>query len=177
MVAKKTILDDVYILEPEIFADERGFFARSWSTSELATIGVETTFVEGNLSFNNRRGTLRGMHYQAAPHAQAKLVRCTRGAIYDVAVDLRPESPTFKRWFGIELSADNRLMLYLPGDFGHGYLTLEDETEVYYQVSSAYAPESSRGFRWNDPAFQIEWPHGDELIINPRDRQYPDFQT
>lgn len=175
MIAKTTNLDGVLIIEPEIFRDERGFFARAWSEQELGALGEPTTFVEGNLSFNKKRGTLRGMHYQAEPHAQAKLVRCNRGAIYDVAVDLRRDSPTFKQWFGAELSAENRFMLYVPGDFGHGYLTLTDDSEVYYQVSAGYAPESSRGFRWNDPAFNIQWPEVAELIINQRDSDYPDF--
>jgi dTDP-4-dehydrorhamnose 3,5-epimerase len=175
MIAKATKLAGAFIIEPEYFADERGFFARSWSEQELGALGEPIRFVEGNLSFNNKRGTLRGMHYQAQPYAQAKLVRCNRGAIYDVAVDLRPHSPTFKQWIGAELSAENRLMLYVPGDFGHGYLTLSDDAEVYYQVSAAYAPDSSRGFRWNDPAFNIQWPEVDELIINQRDIDYPDF--
>ena len=176
MIVKNTTLEGVLVIEPERFEDERGFFARAWSEKDLAEFGVESKFVEGNISFNNKRGTLRGMHYQGAPHEQAKLVRCTRGSIYDVAVDLRPRSPTFGQWLGIELTAGNRRLLYLPGDFGHGYLTLEDETEVYYQVTAAYAPESSRGFRWNDPAFGMEWPKVDELLINQRDRTYPDFK-
>lgn len=175
MIAKATQLSGSFIIEPEEFADERGFFARSWSDQELAALGVESQFIEGNMSFNKQAGTLRGMHYQAKPYGQAKLVRCTRGSIYDVGVDLRADSPTFKQWVGVELSAENRLMLYLPGDFAHGYLSLVDNTEVHYQVTGIYSPESARGFRWNDPAFGIQWPPLDKLQINERDRQYPDF--
>jgi len=175
MILNKTNLAGIFILEPERFDDERGFFARAWSESELAARGVESKFIEGNISFNQHRGTLRGMHYQAAPFGQAKLVRCTRGAMFDVGIDMRPQSPTFKQWLGVELSAQNRLMLYLPGDFAHGYLTLEDETEVHYQVSQVYVPRANRGVRWDDPAFGIEWPATEELVINERDQNYPNF--
>jgi len=176
MIAKATKLPGAFIIEPEIFADERGFFARVWSEQELSALGVESRFIEGNLSFNKQACTLRGMHYQAAPYGQAKLVRCARGAIYDVGVDLREDSETFKQWVGVELSTENRLMLYLPGQFAHGYLTLEDDTEVHYQVTRVFSPESARGFRWDDPAFGIQWPPLDALKINKRDREYPDFK-
>ncbi|HEV7743978.1 MAG TPA: dTDP-4-dehydrorhamnose 3,5-epimerase [Pyrinomonadaceae bacterium] len=176
MIVTETKLGGVFILEPERFDDERGFFARAWSETELAALGAEARFVEGNLSFNNKRGTLRGIHYQTPPHGQGKLVRCTRGAIYDVAVDLRSHSSTFGQWIGAELTASNRRMMYLPGDFGHGYLTLEDETEVHYQVTATYAPESCAGFRWDDPVLAIIWPKIDELIINERDLEYPEFK-
>lgn len=176
MIVRKTKLEGVLVLELERFEDERGFFARAWSEKELAALGVDHRFVEGNVSHNIKRGTLRGMHYQAAPHAQAKLVRCTRGTVYDVAVDIRPGSPTFGQSFDIELTDRNGLMLYVPGDCGHGYLTLEDDTEVYYQVTGVYKPESSRGFRWDDPAFNIDWPQMGELLINERDLEYPDFK-
>lgn len=175
MVTKETKLKGAFVIKPERFADERGFFAPLWSEQVLVALGVEGRFVEGNASFNQRRGTLRGMHYQAAPHAQAKLVRCTRGAVFDVGVDLRPESPTFRQWIGVELSEQNGLLLYVPGDFGHGYLTLEDNSELYYQVTDVYDPAAARGFRWDDPAFQIAWPDTDELIIVQRDREYPNF--
>lgn len=175
MIVTNTNLAGAFILEPEIFEDERGYFAKAWSEKELSALGVEASFVEGNVSFNNRRGTLRGMHYQASPYGQAKLVRCTRGSIYDVGVDLRRDSSTFGKWLAIELTAGSGKMLYLPGDFGHGYVTLEDDTEVYYQVTQVYTPESSRGFRWNDPAFGIEWPRFDQLYLNQRDREYPDY--
>lgn len=176
MIAKATKLPGMFIIEPEQFEDERGFFARSWSEQELTALGAESRFIEGNMSFNKQAGTLRGMHYQAAPYGQAKLIRCTQGSIYDVGVDLRKDSETFKQWVGIELSAENRLMLYLPGDFAHGYLTLEDDTEVHYQVTGVYSPGSARGFRWDDPAFSIQWPAVDALKINKRDREYPDFK-
>jgi len=176
MITKATKLPGAFIIEPETFADERGFFARVWSEQELAALGVESGFIEGNLSFNKRAGTLRGMHYQAAPYGQAKLVRCTRGSIFDVGIDLREDSETFKQWIGLELSAQNRLMLYLPGSFAHGYLSLEDDTEVHYQVTKPFAPEYARGFRWDDSAFQIQWPAVDQLNINDRDRSYPDFK-
>jgi dTDP-4-dehydrorhamnose 3,5-epimerase len=176
MIVKETPLKGAFVIEPERFEDDRGFFARAWSEQELAGRGAEARFVEGNLSHNHRRGTLRGLHYQAAPHGQAKLVRCTRGSVFDVGVDLRPGSPTFRRWVGVELSAANRLMLYLPAEFAHGYLALEDDTEVYYLVTHPYAPESGRGARWDDPAFRIEWPEVGALILNERDRTYSDFQ-
>ncbi len=177
MIAKDTGLSGAFIIEPEQFEDQRGFFARLWSEQELRTLGVEGHFIESNMSFNKKAGTLRGMHYQTAPFGQAKLVRCTQGSIYDVGVDLRPDSDTFRRWIGIELSAENRRMLYLPGDFAHGYLSLTDNTEVHYQVTAVYAPQAAGGFRWNDPAFNIEWPEVSDLNINERDREYPDFKT
>ncbi|MEP6569272.1 MAG: dTDP-4-dehydrorhamnose 3,5-epimerase [Acidobacteriota bacterium] len=173
----QTKLQGAFILEPELFPDERGFFARAWTEQELRACGVASRFVEGNLSFNRQAGTLRGMHYQAHPHGQAKLVRCVRGSIYDVGVDLRKDSETFGEWVGVELSAENRIMLYLPGDFGHGYLTLTADTEVHYQVTAPWAPEYSRGFRWNDPAFNLEWPKVDKLIVNKRDLEYSDFKA
>lgn len=171
----ETKLKGAFIVEPQRFADERGFFAQVWSEAEFAAAGIEARFVENNLSFSRRRGTLRGMHFQTAPYAQGKLVRCTRGAIFDVGIDLRPGSPTFKQWVGVELSADNRRMLYLPGEFAHGFQTLEDDTEVFYQVSAVYAPAHNSGVRWDDPAFRVEWPHADERVIIARDREYPDF--
>ena len=175
MSIKATHLKGAFIIEPRFFEDERGFFSQAWSRKEFEALGVEGRFIQGNLSFNRRKGTLRGMHYQAAPHGQAKLVRCTRGAVFDVGIDLRPDSPTFRQWVGVELSAENRRLLYVPADFAHGYLTLEDDSEVHYLVTGSYAPESARGARWNDPAFGVEWPRAEELIINERDRTYPDF--
>ena len=175
MIIKETNVQGAFIIEPQRFEDERGFFARAWSEDELAKLGVTARFIEGNFSFNKRRGTLRGLHYQAMPHGQAKLVRCTKGVVFDVGVDLRPESPTFCQWVGVELSAENRLMLYVPAEFAHGYQTLTDETEVWYQVTAPYVPESSRGARWNDPAFGVQWPDVPERIIIQRDRDYPDF--
>lgn len=164
-------------MEPEKFEDERGFFAHSWSEREFALRGLPSRLVECSISFNRKRGTLRGMHYQAAPHGQVKLVRCTMGSIYDVIIDLRPGSPTFKQWVGVELAAGNHRMLYIPKDFAHGFQTLENKTEVFYQMSDVYAPESARGVRWNDPAFGIAWPAARNRIINERDGTYPDFPT
>lgn len=172
---KETKLSGAFIVEARLLEDERGFFARSWSRGEFEERGLDARLVECNISFNRRRGTLRGMHFQAAPHAQAKLVRCTMGAIHDVIVDLRPESPTFRQWVGLELSAENRRMLFVPEGLAHGFQTMEDDSEVFYQMSDHYAPETGRGVRWDDPAFAIEWPEVSERIMNERDRQYPDF--
>ncbi|HSE30653.1 MAG TPA: dTDP-4-dehydrorhamnose 3,5-epimerase [Pyrinomonadaceae bacterium] len=175
MSLTKTKLQGCFIIEPERFDDERGFFARLWSKSELASAGLDIQFVEANLSLNRKKNTLRGLHYQSKPHEQGKLVRCSRGAIYDVAVDLRPESPTYKQWMGLELSYENGLMLFVPGGCAHGFQTLVDNSEVFYQVTNTYAPASSCGVRWNDPAFNIEWPEAPERIMIARDREYPDF--
>ena len=176
MIATQTKLNGAYIIEPERFEDERGFFARAWSATELAAVGAVGKFVEANLAFNHKRGTLRGLHWQAAPHGQAKLVRCTRGSVFDVGVDLRPDSTTYGQWTSVELSAANRLMLYVPEGFAHGYLTLEDDSEVLYLVTGDYEPASGRGARWNDPAFGIRWPDVDQVIVNERDSNYPDFR-
>lgn len=176
MIFTETKLKGAFIVEPDIFEDERGFFARSWLQHEFAQQGLDSRLVECNISFNRLKGTLRGMHYQSAPHGQAKLVRCTMGAIYDVIVDLRPGSATSKQWVSVELTALNRLMLYIPEDFAHGFQSVEDDTEVFYQMSSSYAPEYVRGVRWNDPAFNISWP-GIDVRINERDRLYPDFRS
>jgi dTDP-4-dehydrorhamnose 3,5-epimerase len=165
---------DAYLIDLDRKVDERGFFARSYCRNEFAAHGLHPDFVQCNLSFNTRRGTLRGMHYQARPHEEIKLIRCLSGAIYDVIVDLRPASPTYKQWIGVELDADNRRMLYSPAGFAHGYLTLADNTEVLYQVSAFYSPESERAVRWNDPTFNIEWPMQPE-VISSKDREHPDF--
>ncbi|HEX8070895.1 MAG TPA: dTDP-4-dehydrorhamnose 3,5-epimerase [Pyrinomonadaceae bacterium] len=177
MIFTETKLPGAFLIEPERFADERGFLARAWSAAAFAERGLSAPFSECNISYNRRRGTLRGMHFQRAPHAQAKLVRCTRGALFDAIVDLRPGSPTYKQWVGVELTAENRLMLYVPEDFAHGFQTLADDTELYYQMSAPYAPQAADGVRWDDPAFQIAWPDngGAERIIIARDQQYPDF--
>ncbi len=172
----ETELKGVFLIEPNRFEDERGFFASSFSSREFEKHGLTGCFVENNISHSRRRSTLRGLHYQAAPHGQAKLVRCTQGSIFDVAVDIRPGSPTFRKWVGHELSAENRLMMYLPGDVAHGFQTLQDDTEVFYQVSDFYAPDASRGLRWDDPAFGVEWPLDGPPIIIARDAAYPDFQ-
>jgi dTDP-4-dehydrorhamnose 3,5-epimerase len=166
----------VVLVESDPVQDERGFFARVFCEREFEAHGLAARMVQGNISFNTRRATLRGLHYQRAPHAEAKLVRCTAGAIFDVAVDLRRESATFRRWTAVELSAANHRMLYVPEGCAHGYLTLTEASEVAYQVSAAYAPEAAAGVRWDDPAFGIAWP-GAPDVIHPRDRTYPDFDS
>jgi dTDP-4-dehydrorhamnose 3,5-epimerase len=174
MIFKDTKLAGAFIVEPDTYKDERGFFSRNWSQKEFEAHGLTETFVESNTSRSVKTGTLRGMHFQAAPYAQAKLVRCTAGAIYDVIIDLRPDSPSFKRWDAVELSAENRLSLYIPRGFAHGFQTLVADSEVFYQVSAYYEPSSAGGVRWNDPAFGIEWPEATRTII-ARDNEYPDF--
>jgi dTDP-4-dehydrorhamnose 3,5-epimerase len=176
IIFNETNVKGAFLIEPEKFEDHRGFFARSFSQTEFLEHGLRAQFVEAGISFNLRAATVRGMHYQAAPHAQAKLVRCTQGAIYDALIDLRPDSPTYKQWFAHELSAQNRLMLYIPEGCAHGFQTLVDEAEVFYQLSAGYAPASERGVRWNDPVFGITWPVTDGVILNDRDRNYPDFK-
>ena len=168
-----------FIIDPEYFEDVRGFFALTWSEKEFAMHGLNSRLVECNISFNRKKGTLRGLHFQRAPRAQGKLVRCTSGAIYDVIIDLRAESPAFKQWIAVEVTADNRRMLYVPEGFAHGFQTLSDDTEVHYQMTDAFAPEFAGGVRWDDPAFGIDWPEcveGERTIIE-RDRQYPDFNA
>ena len=155
--------------------DSRGFFARTFCQREFAEHGLDTQVAQCNVSFNPRKGTLRGMHYQAKPYEEAKVVRCTMGRIYDVIIDLRRESPTFKKSFGVELTAQDHNMLYVPRGFGHGFQTLENDAEIFYQISEFYSPDHQRGVRWNDPAFGIEWPP-DERIISERDQNYPDFR-
>lgn len=162
------------LIELERLEDERGFFARTFCRDEFAAHGLRPAFVQCNVSFNARKGTLRGMHFQAKPHEEAKLVRCTRGAIYDVIIDIRRESSTYKRWIGVELTADDRRMLYVPEGFAHGFQTLADDCEVFYQMSEMHHPQSARGVRWNDPAFAIRWPLADP-ILSERDARYPDF--
>lgn len=171
----ETKLKGAYIIEVQPIIDERGLFARSWCRKEFEERGLNPNLVQCNISFNKQKGTLRGMHYQAEPYQEAKLVRCTMGAIYDVIIDLRRESPTFRQWVGVELTASNRRMLYLPEQFAHGFQTLEDNTEVFYQMSEFYHPEYQRGNRWNDPALDIAWPISSP-IVSPRDRSYPDFE-
>lgn len=171
MIFVETKLKGAFTIELERFEDERGFFSLSWSAAEFAGRGLNPSLVECNVSFNLKKGTIRGMHYQRAPHTQAKLVRCTMGSIYDVIIDLRAGSPTYKRWVGLELTARNRRMVYVPKDFAHGFQTLEDDTEVFYQMSDQYAPKSSSGVRWDDPAFGIDWPIP-ASVISPTDRQF-----
>jgi dTDP-4-dehydrorhamnose 3,5-epimerase len=175
MIFTETKLGGVLEIGIDPNSDERGFFARSWCQREFDEHGLNPKLVQCSVSFNTHKGTLRGIHYQEAPHAEAKLVRCTQGAIYDVVVDLRPESPTFMNWFAAELSSKNHKSIFVPKGCAHGFLTLEDKTEVFYQMSEFYYPELSRGVRWNDPAFQIVWPAPVE-VISDRDRTYPIFE-
>jgi dTDP-4-dehydrorhamnose 3,5-epimerase len=175
MIFTETELGGAYVIDLEPREDERGFFARAWCADEFAERGLTTRVAQSNVSFNRRQGTVRGMHYQAAPHAEAKLVRCTRGAIFDVIVDLRADSPTYKRWAGVELSADNHRALYVPEGFAHGYQTLVPETETFYQVSEFYAPAAERGVRWNDPAFAIDWPDPGSAFLSEKDAAWPNF--
>jgi dTDP-4-dehydrorhamnose 3,5-epimerase len=174
MIFTETKLKGAFVIEPENLEDERGFFARTWCQREFADHGLNPSIAQCSISFNHKRGTLRGMHYQVAPHEEAKVVCCTRGAIYDVIIDLRPDSPTFVQWLAVELSLENRQMLYIPESFAHGFQTLEDNTEIFYQISEFYAPEYARGIRWDDVAFGIQWPSADRTI-SVRDRTYPDF--
>lgn len=174
MLIRDTALAGTHILEPEPVADARGFFARLWGADALHARGLVSRFNHASTSFNIRKGTLRGMHYQAAPFAETKLVRCTRGAIYDVALDLRDGSPTFRRWIAAELTAENRRLLYIPAGCAHGFQTLTADSEIEYLIDAEYSPAHGRGVRWNDPAFGIDWPD-DERTMNDRDRQYPDF--
>jgi dTDP-4-dehydrorhamnose 3,5-epimerase len=171
----ETKLAGVFEMRLELHSDERGFFARSWCEKEFGNHGLVNKLVQCSISVNKLKGTLRGVHYQAAPVAETKVVRCTAGAIYDVALDLREESPTFKQWHGTVLSSENRESLYIPVGCAHGFLTLTDESEVFYQMSQSYHPGAGRGVRWNDPAFQIEWP-GRVEVISERDRTYPSFE-
>lgn len=171
-----TEVPGAWLIEEERFADERGYFARTWCTREFAANGLEAAVVQCSVSFNARRGTLRGMHYQAPPRAEVKLVRCTRGAIFDVAVDLRPGSTAFRRWVGVELTAENGRALYIPKGFAHGFLTLADETEVFYQMSEFYGPVEARGLRWDDPFVGVRWPASPQVMAS-RDRDYPDVTS
>jgi dTDP-4-dehydrorhamnose 3,5-epimerase len=174
LIFRETELKGAFLIEPEELHDQRGSFARIWCQREFASQGLNPKLAQCSTSFNLKRGTLRGMHYQAAPYKEVKLVRCTGGAVHDVIIDLRPESATFKRHFGTVLSVENRKMLYVPERFAHGFQTLEDRTEVLYLISEFYSPEHARGVRWDDPAFGIAWPPA-ERIISERDQAYPDF--
>jgi dTDP-4-dehydrorhamnose 3,5-epimerase len=171
----KTPLAGAHVVDLEPIEDERGMFARSWCPTEFSRRGLDSRLSACSVSVNRAAGTLRGMHYQASPHGEAKLVRCTAGAIYDVIIDLRPESSTFTRWFGLELTASNRTALYAPQGFAHGFQTLEAESEVLYLISTPYIAEAARGVRWDDPAFAIDWPPAARRVISERDRTYPDF--
>jgi len=172
---RETELQGAFIIELQKYEDERGFFARCWCQREFESHGLNPRTVQCNVSFNKVKGTLRGMHYQVAPHAETKLVRCTRGAIYDVIIDLRRESPTYKRYVSEVLSSTNYKALFIPEGCAHGFQTLEDNSEVFYQMSEFYSPEHQRGLRYNDPAFRINWPI-EATVISDRDRNYEDFR-
>lgn len=174
MIFRELDLPGAFLLEPERLEDERGFFARIFCRRELEAHGLEPAVVQCSLSFNHRRGTVRGMHWQTPPAEEAKLVRCVRGAVHDVIVDLRPDSPTFERHAAVELDAENRLALYVPPGFAHGFQTLEDATELLYQMSELYTPERARGFRFDDPEVGIRWPLP-VSVISERDRSLPPF--
>ena len=175
MIFTETPLRGAYLIEPEKIRDERGFFARSWCQREFADRGLNPRLSQCNISFNHHQGTLRGIHYQVAPYAEAKLIRCTHGAVYDVIIDLRPDSPTFMRHYAVTLCAQDHTMLYVPEGFALGFETLAHDTEVFYQMSGFYTPAAGRGIRWNDPAFGIQWPEPPRIIAQ-RDQDYPDFQ-
>ena len=177
MLFREIALADAWVIEPQLLGDERGWFARTFDAEQFAAHGLCAEIVQSNASFNARRGTVRGMHYQAAPHGEPKLVRCVRGAVFDVAVDLRPDSETYCAWHAVELSADNRLAFYIPAGMAHGYQTLTDDCELHYEMGYPYTPDAARGVRWDDPAFSIRWPpHDGELMISEKDRSYPDYQ-
>jgi dTDP-4-dehydrorhamnose 3,5-epimerase len=176
MIFLPTRLPGALVIELERREDERGFFARTWCQQEFSAHGLSTRLAQCNLSSNRRRGTLRGMHFQQPPYAEVKLVRCTRGVVYDVMLDLRRASPTFTQWEAVELSAETGRMVYLPEGFAHGFQTLTDDSEVFYQISEFYHPEAAGGVRWDDPAFAIKWPLPDP-ILSDRDRNYPDFKA
>ncbi|HIP52511.1 MAG TPA: dTDP-4-dehydrorhamnose 3,5-epimerase [Chromatiales bacterium] len=171
----ETKLPGAFIIDIEKRRDDRGFFARGWCQKEYEAQGLTARIAQANISYSKRKGTLRGMHYQLAPHEEAKVVRCTRGALYDVIVDLRKDSPTFRQWVGVELTQENHRMLYVPEGFAHGFITLQDDTEAYYLVSEFYTPGAEQGVRYNDPAFGIEWPE-EPAVMTDKDRSWPDFQ-
>ena len=170
-------LAGAYLIEFEPHSDDRGYFARTFCTREFQDHGLDTAIAQCSTSFNRRRGTLRGMHYQTAPHEEIKVVRCTSGRVFDVIVDVRPHSPTFGRWHGVELSSDNHRLLYIPAGFAHGFQTLEDNSELFYQISTEYVASASQGVRWNDPTVSISWPITGDMTISERDAALPGLQS
>jgi dTDP-4-dehydrorhamnose 3,5-epimerase len=175
MIFNKGKIEGAYVIDIEKLGDERGFFGRAFCQKEFEKRGLDQEMVQTNVSFSEQSGTLRGLHYQSRPYQEAKLIRCTQGSIYDVIADVRPSSSTFKQWMGIELTADNYRMVYVPKGCAHGFITLEDDSEALYQVSAFYAPKHEKGLRYNDPAFDIEWPI-DVRVVSDKDRQWPDFE-
>ena len=176
MIFTESALPGVLMVDIERLADERGFFARTYCSTEFAERGLAPALSQCSVSYNARRGTLRGLHLQGAPHQEHKLVRCTAGSIFDVIVDVRPESPHYRRWASVELTAQNRRAVFIPPGFAHGFITMSDDAEVYYMISVPHAPAHARGFRWNDPAFGIQWPMTPS-VISPRDAGYPLLET
>jgi dTDP-4-dehydrorhamnose 3,5-epimerase len=177
MIFTETKLKGMYLIDPELIEDERGFFARVWCRREFEEQGLTANFVQASISFNEKAGTLRGMHYQAAPNSETKLVRCTAGEIHDVVIDLRSSSPTYKQHLTFCLSGKNRRMLYIPEGFAHGFQTMEKHTEVLYQMTEYYAPKAARGVRWNDPVFGIKWPPVENRIMSEKDMAWPDYDA
>lgn len=175
MIFHETPLNNAYWVEVEQVEDERGFFGRVWCKEEFGKYGLSTEMVQGSVSFNRKKGTLRGMHFQMPPYEETKIVRCTQGGIFDVIIDLRPGSATYVQWYGVELTAENRKMLVIPPGFAHGFQTLADETEVFYLISEFYQPDAARGVRWNDRTFAIDWPTVGHRIISERDQHWPDY--
>jgi len=175
MIFEETELPGAFVIELERREDERGFFARTWCANEYADHGLAINLVQANVSWNPRQGTLRGMHFQSAPHAEVKIVRCTRGAIHDVIIDLRENSPGYKQWIGVDLTEENRRALYVPEGFAHGFQTLVPESEVHYLVTEFYAPSAEGGVRWDDPAFGIQWPDPEHVVVSDKDAAWPDF--
>jgi dTDP-4-dehydrorhamnose 3,5-epimerase len=171
----ETAIAGAWLVDLEPLVDQRGFFARVWSDDAFAAHGLTTNFVQCNTAFTHQAGTIRGLHYQLSPFADAKLMRCIRGAVFDVIADVRPESPTYLRWFGVELSEDNRRLLYVPAGCAHGYQALSNHAEVMYPVSAPYAASAERGVRWDDPLFAIRWPHAGEHCLSDKDAAWPDF--
>lgn len=177
MIFTETKLKGVFVIQAEKIEDERGFFARMWCEKEFKAHGLSPNLAQISVAFNKKKGTIRGMHYQKPPHEEAKLVYCTKGKIYDVVVDLRPASKTFKDWFSIEIQSTDYKIVYVPRGCAHGYQTLEDNTDVIYQMSTFFMPEYYAGVRWNDPAFKIKWPYPDDVITSKKDRDYLDFKS
>ncbi len=175
MIFTKTNLEDAFVIDIEKKEDDRGFFARTFCANEFSENNLDSKFVQANTSFNYKKGTLRGMHFQKPPYEEDKLVRCTKGSIFDVMIDLRKESPTYKKWFGVELTEENRKSLFVPKGFAHGYMTLEDNTEVTYLVTQFYTPEADSGIKFNDPAFNIEWPMT-PVIVSEKDANHPAYE-
>ena len=174
MIFSETRLAGSFIIELEKIKDERGFFARTWDKIKFSEMNLDSEFVQSSISLNKKKGTIRGMHYQTKPYQESKIVRCTKGKIFDVIIDLRPNSTTFKKWVSVELSEDNYKMMYIPKGFAHGYQTLDDYSEILYEISEYYKPECSKGIRWNDKEFNIQWPLK-EIIISEKDKTFEDY--